>query len=139
MNDTTTGDLFDGEPSRRKRLRAGRALRDKGISDVIAAERAEWLASYVLFAFNFLLRHGVKPIIAETVRDAWIAMGQPPPHHHNVYSAAWNIVARRGWVVPYGSVTQSARPSRHACQARIWVSTLGKKNGEHDGSPGNGA
>ena len=109
--DERTPDLFAAKPV------SGRALRDRGMAQALAAERREWCEQ--AGAFMLLYAH-TGPFVVEEVRAAWLASGRQAPHHPNVWGALATSLSREKRIVPTGRMRLAVSAKTHMHRVLEW-------------------
>ena len=86
----------------------GRKRRDEGMEKVRSNTPQGWQGNFEATVLALASRGG-----EFTAEDIRFECGDPP-NHHNAFSAAFNSVIRRGWIVWTGRTTPALRPGSHA-------------------------
>ena len=102
-------------------ITSGPALRNQGISDVLAADYS------VTRDYASLIREAVDAIGGDLTSDdvrAWIEATYPDarPHHANVIPAVFKGLAGSGRLVPAGW-REASRPCARGRVLRVWPAT----------------
>jgi hypothetical protein len=98
-------------------LFGGRAERDAALARVSANAGNDWMAA----AFACLLRlERDLDHTGESIRTQLMAMGCPPPHHHNAWGALIRCGITRGVLVDTGRYSQMESRRSHARRTPVY-------------------
>jgi hypothetical protein len=92
-----------------------------GMMDVIAAEKEAWRIDYEELFLQFAKKHDYFEggHVCRALRKA----GLRNPHHHNVWGAMLNSMAKKGYILKVGNVTPTTSHT-HIAQVGLWESSV---------------
>lgn len=97
-------------------LFGSRSERDKALAQV-SANAGDWMTA----AFGCLLRlERDLDHTGESIRTQVVAMGCPPPHHHNAWGALIRCGVTRGVLVDTGRYSQMISRRSHARRTPVY-------------------
>lgn len=87
-----------------------RELGQQGMQRALDNEKAEWIEAFLKFAEKWAEKN---PLFkCEDLRADFIAAGNPPPHHPNVYGAIAQHITKRGIGI-FVCYVKSVSPKTH--------------------------
>lgn len=131
--DTKTARLVDDlvatqqRKAERQQRMASRAVktsatveRDKAINLVLDNEKQAWRELHDKELAAFMVERD-KPFCAEDFRLWFLARGNEPPHHHNVWGACWMGAMRKGLIAKTGEHLNAHTVASHARLVVQWT------------------